>query len=65
MRDTGTFLAKITIIQFWWIAIWGLAYMIIETIAGTSKNTEIFIYVIMLLLTFAVIRANPEIIERL
>lgn len=65
MRDTGTFLAMITIIQFWWIAIWGLAYILIESVAGTSKNTEIFIYIMMLLVTFAILRANPEIIERL
>jgi hypothetical protein len=59
--ETTQFLFFLTLVQFWWIAVWGLAYIVIEQIAGTSKNVEVFIYVIMMLITAIVLRANPEI----
>ena len=57
------FLFIITIIQFWWIAIWGLAYIAIEAIAGKSKEIEILIYVGMLLAVLFFIQVNPSVIE--
>ena len=59
------FLFIITIIQFWWIAIWGLAYILINYIAGPSKYIESLIYIIMLLFTLLLIHSNPTMIERL
>ena len=50
-------------IQFWWIAVWGLAYILIENIAGSSKHIEVMIYFIMMISTAVVLRANPEIVE--
>jgi hypothetical protein len=63
----GTFqiLFILTIIQFWWIAIWGIAYIVIDAVAGSSKINEIFIYIFMLLFTIAVLHANPRLLERL
>jgi hypothetical protein len=59
------FLFVLTLIQFWWIAIWGIAYITIDAIAGQSKITELWIYVIMLIFTAIVIQLNPDMIERL
>ncbi len=55
----------LTLIQFWWIAIWGIAYIIIDAIAGPSKNIEIFIYICMIFFTIGVFYYNPDMIERL
>ena len=59
------FLVAITLLQFWWIAIWGLAYMAIETVAGKSKNTEFWIYIALLVCTGLIIQTDPSLIERL
>jgi hypothetical protein len=61
--DTAHFLFFLTMIQFWWIAVWGLAYILIENIAGSSKHIEVMIYFIMMISTAVVLRANPEIVE--
>jgi len=63
--DTLHFLFLLTIIQFWWIAIWGIAYIIIDLIAGPSKMIELFIYFLMLLCTIYVVHANPKILDKL
>jgi len=55
----------LTIVQFWWIAIWGIAYIIIDIIAGTSKIKELSIYGFMILFTIAVLHYNPQMIDRL
>ena len=34
------FLFTLTVIQFWWIAIWGIAYIFIGLVAGKSKTIE-------------------------
>jgi hypothetical protein len=63
--QTIHFLLILTLIQFWWIAIWGLAYVIIDTIAGPSKMIECSIYGIMLIFTVMIIHMNPKMLERL
>ena len=63
--DTMHFLFVLTLIQFWWIAIWGIAYIVIDAIAGPSKTTELWIYFGMLLFTMIVIHLNPDMVERL
>jgi len=55
----------LTLIQFWWIAIWGLAYILIDAVAGTSKTKEVFIYFCMLFFTIIIFKFNPQMIERL
>ncbi len=59
------FLVVITVIQFWWIAIWGLAYMAIEAVAGKSKNTEFWIYISLLVVTVVIIQLDPSLLEKL
>jgi len=63
--QTFQFLFILTIIQFWWIAIWGIAYILIDIIAGPSRTIEMLIYIFMLGCTVLVIHANPKVIERL
>ena len=63
--QTFHFLLVLTLIQFWWIAIWGLAYIAIELIAGPSKAIESSIYILMLIFTVIVIHKNPRMLDRL
>lgn len=65
MFKTFNVLFLLTLIQFWWIAIWGLAYILIDAIAGPSKRKEVFIYLGMLLFTIVVVHHNPQMMERL
>ena len=63
--QTFQFLFILTVIQFWWIAIWGIAYIVIDLIAGPSRIIEMVIYLFMLILTMAVIHTNPHVLEKL
>jgi hypothetical protein len=63
--DTFHFLFILTLIQFWWIAIWGIAYIVIDIIAGPSKIIELFIYFLMLLSTIYIIHMNPKVLDKL
>uniref|UniRef100_A0A6C0ANU4 Uncharacterized protein n=1 Tax=viral metagenome TaxID=1070528 RepID=A0A6C0ANU4_9ZZZZ len=65
MLNTLNVLFILTLVQLWWIAIWGLAYMIIDTVAGTSKIREIGIYIGMLIFTMMILHLNPQMVERL
>ncbi len=65
MLKTANVLFLLTLIQFWWIAIWGLAYIFIDAVAGTSKTKEIGIYIGMLLFTMGVFHFNPDMVQRL
>ena len=62
---TIQFLLVLTLIQFWWIAIWGLAYIAIDAIAGTSKMAECSIYIFMLVFTVVIIHLNPRMLDKL
>ena len=62
---TMNILFLLTLIQFWWIAVWGLAYILIDAIAGSSKIKEIYIYISMLLITITILHLNPQMVERL
>lgn len=65
MKDISQFLFFLTIIQFWWIAIWGLAYMVVEVVAGDSKQIEFILYALMLLITMMILHLNPTMIHKL
>ena len=64
-HGTGHFLFTLTVIQFWWIAIWGLAYILIDIIAGPSRLKEASLYVGMLILTAVFVHMNPNLLEHL
>lgn len=59
------FLGILTLIQFWWIAIWGLAYIAIDAIAGDSKIKQILIYVGFLLAVTLALQIQPRLVEKL
>jgi len=63
--STLRFLFVITLIQMWWIAVWGLAYIAIEQIAGKSKRIEFLTYISLLIATAIIIHAEPTLLERL
>ena len=65
MFHTMNILFILTLVQLWWIAIWGLAYIIIDAVAGTSKTKEIGIYCGMLVFTIIVLHFNPTVLDRL
>ena len=65
MKDTNQFLLILTVIQFWWIAVWGIAYMAVEIIAKGSVFTEFLIYALMLSITLLILRLNPKMIDKL
>jgi hypothetical protein len=59
------FLFTLTVIQFWWIAVWGIAYIFIGLIAGKSKIIEMALYLGMLVITAAIIHKNPTLLQHL
>ena len=59
------FLIAITLLQFWWIAVWGLAYMAMEAIAGKNKSTEFWIYIGLLVAVTVIVHTNPMLVEKL
>jgi len=60
-----TLLSYITLLQLWWIAVWGIAYIIVEYLSNKSKTRELFIYFIMLIIAVFLILKEPDLIERL
>ena len=59
------FLGVLTLIQFWWIAIWGLAYIGIEWVAGDSKLNQILVYLGFMLVVILVFQFQPRLVEKL
>lgn len=59
------FLGALTLIQFWWIAIWGLAYIFIDMVAGDSKMKQVLVYVGFMLAVILVLQIRPRLIEKL
>ena len=58
-------LGYVTLLQLWWIAIWGIAYIAIEYVAKKSKLVEFYIYCGLLILIIGVLVANPILIRHL
>jgi hypothetical protein len=65
MTDFSTFqvLAYITLVQLWWIAIWGIAYIVIEYLSNKSKFKELFIYFLLLTVIVCILVCNPRLIN--
>ena len=42
----------ITLVQLWWIAIWGIAFILIEYLSNKSKVKELSIYILLLFFHF-------------
>lgn len=63
--DVLPFLGVLTVLQLWWIAVWGLAYMAIQALTGKSKFTEFWIYIGILFFSVAFITKRPHLLEKL
>lgn len=65
LNDYSTFqvLGYITLVQLWWIAIWGIAYIVIEYLSNKSKFKELFIYFILLIVIVCILVCNPRLIN--
>lgn len=59
------FLFTITIIQIWWIAVWGFAYMGIELVAGKNKWIESSIYVSFFIIILVILKNRPDLLIHL
>jgi hypothetical protein len=53
----------ITLVQLWWIAIWGIAYIVIDYVSNKYKITELFVYTILLIFVFAMILMQPNLLN--
>ena len=58
-------LMYITLLQIWWIAVWGIAYIIIERLSNKSKFKELMIYIVLLTGTLIFILTNPKLMSHL
>jgi len=50
----------ITLVQLWWIAIWGIAFILIEYLSNKSKVKELSIYILLLFFVFITIVFQPN-----
>ena len=50
----------ITIFQLWWVAVWGISYLVIEYLAKKSKKIELYIYIGLLIGVISLLMANPK-----
>lgn len=55
----------ITFLNIWWIALWGITYILIELLVGKNKMAELAVYVFMMLFVILVLAANPDLIPHL
>ena len=62
-HNISQFLFIITIIQFWWIAVWGISYIAIDLIAGPSRIIELGLYLGMLVFITIFVYSNPDVVE--
>jgi hypothetical protein len=62
--DGSTFLT-ITFLNLWWIALWGVSFIIIEYISGKSKIIELCIYITMMAVILVVLSRNPHLIPHI
>lgn len=65
LKSTFQTMGFITLMELWWIAVWGIAYIVIQHFTGGSRQKELFIYggiVGMILLTLG---SYPELVKHL
>jgi len=53
----------ITLVQLWWIAIWGIAYIVIDYLSNKSKVREFVIYAVLLSFVFMIIAIQPSVLN--
>jgi hypothetical protein len=58
-------LGIVTILQLWWVAVWGVCYMGIDYITRHKVITEFWVYMCMLIIIYFVLYMNPELLSHL
>ena len=58
-------LGYITLIQLWWISVWGISYLIIEYLSNRSKKIELLIYSALLIFVLSIIISKPDLTKHL
>jgi len=53
----------ITLVQLWWIAVWGISYIVIDYVSKKYKITELFVYLILLTFVFLMILIQPNLLN--
>jgi len=56
-------LGVVSLIQLWWVAIWGVCYMGINYLTKHTVVTEFWIYVAMLVVIYIFLYVNPELVK--
>ncbi len=58
-------LGIVSLLQIWWVAVWGVCYMGIDYLTRHTILTEFWIYLVMLLCVYVILGANPELVKYL
>ena len=54
------FLLAVTLIQIWWIAVWGITDICIRHLAGKHKFIEILIYLLFMVTVISFLNTYPN-----
>jgi hypothetical protein len=51
----------ITILDLWWIALWGIAYILVDFLSNKNKKLELLIYIFLMIfvIVFLMLDAEP------
>jgi hypothetical protein len=63
--DLLKLLGVLSIAVVWWVAVWGICDHCIALLKKYTVLTDIAIYCILIVLVYAALRFNPEIIQHL
>ena len=56
-------LGVVSLLQIWWVAVWGVCYMGIDYLTKHTVVTEFWVYVSMLVLIYLFLFANPDLVK--
>jgi hypothetical protein len=56
-------LGIVSLIQLWWVAIWGVCYMGINYLTKHTVVTEFWVYVTILIVIYMFLYVNPELVK--
>ena len=54
-----------SLLQLWWVSIWGISYILIEYVSSKNRLTELYIYIGLLIGTIILLLKNPHLMKHL
>ena len=63
--STLEILFYVSLLQLWWVAIWGISYILIEWVSNKSRLIELYIYIGLLIGTVILLLKNPHLLNHL